>query len=79
MTSPASFVCDASAPTPSFVDGVPSEIETQLRVFGCEFIQSMAILLRVPQVSVATAEILFHRVFMRKSMKRLNVKNAAAA
>ncbi len=75
----AFFVVDAAAPTPSFVDGVPAEIETQLRLFGCEFIQSMSILLKVPQATVATAEILFHRLYMRKSLKRLNVKNAATA
>jgi transcription initiation factor TFIIIB Brf1 subunit/transcription initiation factor TFIIB len=77
--STLSFVCDPTAPTPSFLDGVAPEIETRLRLYGCEFIQSMAILLAVPQVSVATAEILFHRLYMRKSFKKLNVKNVASA
>ena len=36
--------------TPSVVDGLNIEIETDLRIVGCEYIQTAGILLKVPQV-----------------------------
>lgn len=36
--------------TPSFKDGVSRELETDLRVVGCEYIQSAGLLLKLPQV-----------------------------
>ena len=32
-------------------------------VFGCELIQQMGILLRLPQVAVSTAQVSFHQLF----------------
>ena len=37
--------------TPSMQDGLDKEIETDLRVLGCELIQTAGILLKLPQVS----------------------------
>lgn len=38
-------------PSPSQVDGLDLETETELRILGCELIQTSGILLRLPQVS----------------------------
>lgn len=39
------------AVTPSQLDGLGSETETDLRIYGCELIQTAGILLKLPQVS----------------------------
>lgn len=38
-------------PTPSMLDGLDPEVETDLRIIGCELIQTAGILLKLPQVS----------------------------
>lgn len=38
------------SPTPSMQDGLDLQTETDLRILGCELIQSAGILLRLPQV-----------------------------
>lgn len=43
---------DKCAFTPSIVDGLDNDTETDLRSVGCELIQSAGILLRLPQVRV---------------------------
>lgn len=42
---------DRLSPTPSMLDGLDLFTETDLRILGCELIQSAGILLRLPQVS----------------------------
>lgn len=42
-------------PTPSMIDGLDAEVETDLRIIGCELIQTAGILLKLPQVSVVFA------------------------
>jgi len=37
--------------TPSYLDGLDVETETDLRILGCELIQTAGILLKLPQVS----------------------------
>lgn len=39
-------------PTPSQNDGLDQETETDLRILGCELIQTAGILLKLPQVSM---------------------------
>lgn len=39
------------SPTPSMKDGLDAETEQDLRILGCEFIQTAGILLKLPQVS----------------------------
>ena len=36
--------------TPSMLDGLDKEVETDLRILGCELIQTAGILLKLPQV-----------------------------
>ncbi|KAG2462434.1 CCNL1 protein, partial [Polypterus senegalus] len=55
------------SPTPSMLDGLDLHTETDLRILGCELIQSAGILLRLPQVAMATGQVLFHRFFYSKS------------
>lgn len=38
-------------PSPSQIDGLEREHEIELRILGCELIQTSGILLRLPQVS----------------------------
>lgn len=38
-------------PTPSKIDGLDCETEIDLRILGCELIQTAGILLKLPQVS----------------------------
>ena len=38
--------------TPSVYDGLDLDTETDLRILGCEFIQTAGILLKLPQVSL---------------------------
>ncbi|XP_075426664.1 cyclin-L1 [Ascaphus truei] len=54
-------------PTPSLLDGLDLRAETDLRILGCELIQAAGILLRLPQVAMATGQVLFHRFFYSKS------------
>jgi transcription initiation factor TFIIIB Brf1 subunit/transcription initiation factor TFIIB len=65
--------------SPSRKDGVPQHIERRLRIFGCEIIQDAGILLKLPQVTMATAQVLFHRFYCKQSLKRYNVKQVAMA
>lgn len=51
--------------SPSSKEGVESTEELLHRAFGCELIQEGGILLRLPQVVMATAQNLFHRFFYR--------------
>jgi len=44
------------------------------RVFGCELIQKMGILLRLPQVAVSTAQVSFHRFYAKRSMRKFDVR-----
>ncbi|XP_055375635.1 cyclin-L1 [Condylostylus longicornis] len=63
--------------TPSGLDGLDKETEKDLRILGCELIQSAGILLRLPQVAMATGQILFQRFYYSKSFVRHNMETAA--
>lgn len=43
---------DKLSPTPSMQDGLDSDTETDLRILGCELIQTSGILLKLPQVKI---------------------------
>ena len=47
------------------------------RVFGCEMIQQMGILLRLPQVAVSTAQVMFHRFYAKRSMQKFDARVTA--
>ncbi|CAB4019128.1 cyclin-L1-like [Paramuricea clavata] len=65
--------------TPSALDGLPSELETDLRIVGCEYIQTAGILLKLPQVAMATGQVLFQRFYFSKSFIRHDVEVYAMA
>ncbi|CAD5112243.1 DgyrCDS1474 [Dimorphilus gyrociliatus] len=67
------------SPTPSELDGLEPDIEIQLRVLGCELIQTSGILLKLPQVAMATGQILFQRFYYSKSFVRHNFEVVAMA
>ncbi|KAI0079990.1 cyclin-L1 [Panus rudis PR-1116 ss-1] len=59
--------------TPSHEDGIPAELEEDLRSYGCKLIQQAGILLKQKQVAVATAQILFQRFWYVTSMKQFGI------
>ncbi|XP_039298094.1 cyclin-L2-like [Nilaparvata lugens] len=65
--------------TPSKLDGFDSETETDLRILGCEMIQTGGILLRLPQVAMATGQVLFQRFYYSKSFMRYPMETTAMA
>ncbi|XP_075245881.1 cyclin-L1-like [Convolutriloba macropyga] len=58
---------DKISPSPSEKDGLDSMSEYDLRYIGCELIQTAGILLKLPQVAMATAQVLFQRFYYFKS------------
>eukprot|EP00249_Psilotum_nudum_P023151 c28760_g1_i5 orf=413-1675(+) len=65
--------------SPSRKDGIVEDVETALRLYGCELIQESGILLKLPQAVMATGQVLFHRFYCKKSFARFNVKRVAAS
>jgi len=56
-------------PSPSSRHGVDVKTETVHRAWGCTLICEAGVLLKLPQVAVATAQNLLHRFYWRKSLK----------
>ncbi|KAK4047794.1 hypothetical protein OIV83_005136 [Microbotryomycetes sp. JL201] len=65
----------ADEPTPSSLDGVGSELERDLRALGALLIQQAGIMLKVPQVVMATAQVLFQRFWFVTSLKHFGVRD----
>ncbi|KAL1122377.1 hypothetical protein AAG570_003782 [Ranatra chinensis] len=63
--------------TPSKVDGLDLDTETDLRILGCELIQTAGILLKLPQVAMATGQVLFQRFYYSKSFVRHPMETTA--
>uniref|UniRef100_A0A8C2KXE0 Cyclin L1 n=1 Tax=Cyprinus carpio TaxID=7962 RepID=A0A8C2KXE0_CYPCA len=61
------------------LDGLDCETETDLRILGCELIQAAGILLRLPQVAMATGQVLFQRFFYSKSFIKHSFEIVAMA
>ncbi|KAK2467044.1 hypothetical protein APHAL10511_001302 [Amanita phalloides] len=59
--------------SPSQEDGIPRDVEEDLRAYGCKLIHQAGILLKQKQVAVATAQILFQRFWFVTSMKQFGV------
>ncbi|EPQ58403.1 cyclin-like protein [Gloeophyllum trabeum ATCC 11539] len=59
--------------SPSRQDGIPAELEEDLRAYGCKLIHQAGILLKQKQVAVATAQILFQRFWFVTSMKQFGI------
>jgi len=60
--------------SPSRSDGIDKDTEGRLRMYGCELIQEAGILLSFHQVVMATAQVLLHRFYCKRSMKTFNIK-----
>jgi protein BUR2 len=54
--------------TPSILDGMPAALESANRSKGVNFITQVGIMLKLPQLTLATASVYLHRFFMRHSM-----------
>ncbi|RAH87459.1 hypothetical protein BO86DRAFT_414575 [Aspergillus japonicus CBS 114.51] len=54
--------------TPSQLDGMKMEAENTSRSKGVNFISQVGIMLKLPQLTLATAAVYLHRFFMRYSM-----------
>ncbi|KIJ44223.1 hypothetical protein M422DRAFT_60068 [Sphaerobolus stellatus SS14] len=59
--------------TPSREDGIPPELEEDLRAYGCKLIQQAGILLKQKQVAMSTAQILFQRFWYVTSLKHFGI------
>ncbi|KAF2355811.1 Cyclin N-terminal [Trinorchestia longiramus] len=66
-------------PSPSALDGLDEDTEYDLRVLGCEMIQTSGILLRLPQVAMACGQVLFQRLYYAKSLVRYPMEATAMA
>merc|ERR1712226_35205 len=65
--------------SPSSNDGLPDDVEIQIRSLGCELIQLAGKLLKLPQVAMATGCVLFQRFFYAKSLVRYPFDHVAMA
>lgn len=54
--------------TPSILDGLTLEKERENRSKGVNFIFQVGIMLKLPQITLATASVLLHRFYVRHSM-----------
>ena len=61
----------------SHADEAERDVLTGQRIFGCELVQKMGILLKLPQVVVATAQVSFHRFYAKRSMRKFDVRHYA--
>lgn len=58
---------DQLYPTPSMADSLPFDVEFDLRLVGCELIQTAGRLLKLPQTAMASAQVIFQRFYYIKS------------
>ncbi|KAL2315943.1 Cyclin pch1 [Schizosaccharomyces pombe] len=64
--------------TPSALDGIPLDQEEIQRSKGCNFIINVGLRLKLPQTALATANIYFHRFYLRFSLKNYHYYEVAA-
>ena len=55
--------------TPSILDGLSQEKERECRSKGVNFILQVGIMLKLPQITLATASVFLHRFYMRHIMQ----------
>lgn len=65
------------SPTPSSLDGMTQAVEDDLRNLGCDLIQTAGKLLKLPQVAMATACVIFQRFFYSRSFVRMKMEVVA--
>lgn len=59
--------------TPSREDGCSKELEVDLRTAGCDQIQLTGRILKLPQASVSTAQVIFQRFFYVRSFVKFSL------
>lgn len=64
--------------TPSILDGLAPEKERENRSKGVNFILQVGIMLKLPQITLATASVFLHRFYMRHSMQNYHYYSMAA-
>ncbi|KAJ1968698.1 hypothetical protein IWQ62_001086 [Dispira parvispora] len=64
---------------PSRIAKVPAPLETQIRHFACELIEAAGILLSLPQVAMATAQVLLQRFYYVASITQFSVRDTMMA
>ncbi|KAL4429015.1 hypothetical protein ABPG77_006054 [Micractinium sp. CCAP 211/92] len=65
--------------SPSRADGIDAATEAELRRYCCDVVAEAAVLLRLPQVVAATAQVLIQRFYCKRSLKKFDVKAVAMA
>lgn len=65
--------------SPSRADGIDEATERELRQYCCDVVAEAAILLRLPQVVAATAQVLVQRFYCKRSLKKFDVKVSCRA
>jgi cyclin L len=63
--------------TPSRQDGIPCDLEDEIRVYGCQLIQDAGMLLGLPQVTLACAQVLFQRFWFVSSLRQFGMLDIA--
>lgn len=66
------------AVTPSMTDGLSHDLEMELRALGCQVIQQIGILLRLPQRTMAVAQVFYQRFWYTSSMCDFSAHETAA-
>ncbi|ORX88330.1 cyclin-like protein [Basidiobolus meristosporus CBS 931.73] len=64
--------------TPSSFDGISYEKEIIDRAKGCNFILNVGMTLKLPQSTLATATVYFHRFYVRHSLKEFHYYDIGA-
>lgn len=65
--------------SPSSFDAISPELETDLRIAGCELIQTAGQLLKLPQPTIARGQTMYHRFFYTTSFLQQDFQSMAAA
>lgn len=65
--------------TPSLMSGLSYQHEKECRAKGVTFIMAVGMALKLPQLTMATASLFFHRFYMRHSLKECKFYDVGAA
>ncbi|PLW45540.1 hypothetical protein PCANC_10150 [Puccinia coronata f. sp. avenae] len=71
-------LANPAEPTPSAVDAIPAHLERELRLYGALLIQQAGVLLKLPQIVMATAATLFQRFFFVTSFLHFGIRDVSA-
>jgi len=70
------FTEDEVNNSPSVQDGMSLADERERRSKGVNFIQQVGMMLKMPQITISTAAVFFHRFVMRHSLKSTKDRKA---